>query len=366
MKSNQLAELLADFDSVPGVSGYEEPVAEMLQEKMDGLYDEHYGDELGNSIFVRKGKNESLKVMICSHMDELGFIVSTIEDNGLVRFAPVGFHTDRVVIGQQLEIHTDKGIVCGVTGSKPFHIMTPEEAKVVIEMKDLFIDVGTYNKVETEELGVKAGDSITFATKGHFFNNTKTYCGKSVDDRAGLAIMTEVMSRLKDEDLEAYVYAVGTVQEELGCRGAGVAAHKIQPNIALALDVTLSGGVPGVEVKDTTVLMGKGPSIGFYLWAPETACAGNVTPRRLTSKLVEIAEKNNIPYQRDVLMGAATDGWSISLSGDGVLAGSILFPSRYIHSSIGTVHLDDLEAAVNIIVNYIKQIKSKEDIVIRR
>jgi len=364
--SNQLSELLATLDSTPGVSGFEEPVAEVLQQKMNGYYDDFYEDVLGNNIFIHKGSDTDLKVMICAHMDEIGFIVSTIEESGLVRFVPVGFHTDRVVIAQEFAIHTEKGPVYGITGSKPFHLLTPEEEKQVITMNEMYIDIGTTSRKETEDLGVRPGDSITFSRKGYFLNNSKFFCGKSVDNRAGLAVMVEVMKRLKGENIIPSVYAVGSVQEELGCRGAGTIANKIKPDVAIALDVTLSGGTPGIEEKDTPVLMGKGAAIVFYHWSPQTACAGNTTPRRLTQKLVKVAEANNIAYQRDILMGAASDAWTISLSGSGVLTGSIMFPSRYIHSSIGTVHMDDLQSSVDLLISYIKQIRTKNDLIIER
>ena len=355
-EQKSLADLLVKLDNIVGVAGDEGLVAEAIREEMAGCYDSHYEDALGNNVFVKKGARDDFKVMLCAHMDELGFLVNYIEDSGLVRFVPVGFHDDRLVIDQDLTIHTSKGPVYGVTGGKPAHILTPEEQQKTVPIAQLFIDVGTSSRQETEELGVRVGDFITFNRTGFFLNGGKVYTGKAVDDRSGCTVMVEVMRRLKGERVAPTVYAVASVQEELGIRGAGPAAFGIKPDVALALDVTLSGGTPGVELKDVAIQLGKGAAIKFYDWAPKFAMIGNAVPKKLTKRLVEVAEEHKIPYQREVLMDAGTDGWSISISGSGVMTGVISIPSRYIHSAVGTVHLDDLESAVNLIVHYIKEL----------
>lgn len=350
-----LADLLVKLDKVVGVSGDESLVAEAIRAEMSGYYHEHYEDALGNNVFIRKGKRDDLKLMLSAHMDELGFLVNYIEESGMVRFVPVGYHDDRMIIDQDLVIHTGDGPIYGITGAKPAHILTEEERKKVIPLSDIFIDVGTSERKETEKLGVKIGDFVSFNRTGYFMNGGKVFSGKSVDDRSGCAVMVEVMKRLKDEDIIPTIYAVASVQEEIGIRGAGVAAYTIKPDVALALDVTLSGGTPGVEIKDVSIQLGKGAAIKFYDWAPHNGNIGNAVPKKLTGKLVELAEANGIQYQREVLMNAGTDGWSISLSGNGVLTGVISIPSRYIHSAIGTVHMDDMENAVRLIISYIKQ-----------
>ena len=354
MAAKDLKELLFNLDNAIGVSGYEAPVAALLKEEMQGYYDEYTEDALGNQIFYKKGQKE-IKVLLAGHMDELGFMVSFIEDSGVVRFVPIGMHDDRMVIGQDLRIHTEKGEIYGITGGKPAHILTEEERMKTMEIPTLFIDVGTKSKEETEKLGVQIGDLITFNRTGYYINDGTLYTGKAVDDRSGVAIMVEVMRRLKKEEIDnVNVYAVGTVMEEIGLRGAGTAAHRIKPDVALALDVTLAGDTPGMSSNEVPVKIGAGTSIKFFDWAPHLAMWGNAVPKKLTSELVKIAEEKKIPYQREVLMHAATDGWSISLSGDGVMTGVISIPSRYIHSAVGVVDLKDMEACVDLIVEYIK------------
>ena len=356
MKANNLGELLAVLDNVTGVTGYETDVSAVLKEEMEGYYDEWSEDALGNQIFLKKGKKD-IKVMLSAHIDELGFMVSFIEDSGMIRFVPLGLHDDRMVIDQDLTIHTEKGEVYGITGGKPAHILTDEERMKTMEIPNLFIDVGTTSKEETEELGVRIGDLVSFNRAGYFLNGSTIYTGKSVDDRSGAAIMVEVMRRLQKEGVDnVNVYAVGSVQEELGIRGAGVAAHRIKPDVALALDVTLAGGTPGFEAHEIPIKLGAGAAIKLFDWSPGLSMMGNAVPKKLSNELIRIAEENNIKYQREVLMHAATDGWTISLSGEGVVTGVISIPSRYIHSAVGVVDIKDLEACAELIFRYIKSL----------
>jgi putative aminopeptidase FrvX len=354
MGSIDLAKYLVDLDRIPGVSGAEEQVAAYVTQSLDGYYDELHKDSLGNHFYIKKGNHPDFKIMLSAHMDEIGFVVHYVDDQGFVHFVPSGMHDPRMVINQVLTIHTEKGEVKGITGGKPAHIVTPEEAAKAIPIADLFLDLGTGSKEATEELGVQIGDYITFNGLGQFLNNQKIFTGKAVDDRSGVAVLIEVMKQLKDKSIEATVYGVASVQEEVGIRGAGPAAFHTKPDIALAIDVTLAGGTPGLEKKQIPVELGKGPAIKFFDWAPHSAMIGNSVPRWLTQKLVHVAKENNIPYQREVLLNGATDGWAISLSGEGVATGCVSLPSRYIHSATGCVHLDDLENAAALIVKFIE------------
>ena len=348
----ELKNLLLELDQLIGVSGDETLVAHYIKEQLAGKVDEHSEDALGNQFFVKKGTNPNLKVMLAAHMDEIGFVVTHIDEKGFIYIGPIGFHDSRMVISQILEIHTDKGIVKGITGSKPAHIVSAEEEKKAILIEDMHVDVGTSSYEETQALGVHVGDYVTFDRKGQYLNGGKVFTGKAVDDRAGCAVLIEVMNRLADKEIVPTVYGVATVQEEVGIRGAGPAGFTVQPDIALAIDVTLSGGTPGLEQKQLPVIMGKGTAITFY-------DGGLAVPKKLAKHLVKVAEENNIPYQRDVLTKGATDGKAISLSGQGVLTGNVSVPSRYIHSGVGCVHLDDVEHSVNLIVKFIEDLNNR-------
>lgn len=356
MKCNNLAELLERFDNEIGISGFEASgtICATIKEEMDGFYDEFTQDALSNQIYLKKGMSD-FKVMLAAHMDELGFIVTYIEPDGMIRFGPVGLHDDRGCIDQILRIHTKKGDISGVTGSKPSHILTADERSKVMMIADLFIDIGASSKEEALEMGVQPGDVISFTTQGRFLNGTKTYVGKSVDDRAGCAVMVEVMRRLKAEKIDnVNFYAVGTVMEEIGLRGAGTAAHNIKPDIAIALDVTLAYG-PDTEPRQVPMQFGGGATIKIFDWClQENFMCGSAVPRSITDKFFEIAKEHGIKCQPEILFGGTTDAYSISVSGDGVLTGAISFPSRYIHTAVGTVHLDDLQSAVDLMVEYIK------------
>ncbi|MDP9318818.1 MAG: M20/M25/M40 family metallo-hydrolase [Actinomycetota bacterium] len=352
--SDRMLDLLATLDAAVGVSGDERLVADVIVSELDGHHDEHETDVLGNHFFTRRGGEGPPTVMLCAHMDELGFIVQHIEDEGFVRIAPVGYHDARMVVDQDLSIHGAKGSVDGVTGAKPAHVLPPEEAKKAIPIDELHVDLGTSSRAETEALGVRVGDLATFARTGMALNGTRTFTGKAVDDRAGCAIMVEVMRRLGDSPA-ATVVAVAAVQEELGIRGAGPAAARVKPDVGIAIDVTLCGDTPGLDFSRLPISMGKGPAIKYFDWAPEVGF-GSAVPRHLTDRFERAAESAGIAYQREVLMGGATDAWGIAASGTGVLTGCVSVPSRYIHSAVGCVNLDDVEGAVKLILAFIDDV----------
>jgi endoglucanase len=360
MASKNVIELLVSLDNVYGISGEENPVAEKLKMELDGLYDEYYEDALGNQIYLHKAKpadggQAPKKILLAAHMDELGLLVSYIEDNGLVRFVPVGWHDPRMVVDQDMLIFTRKGdVLQGVTGSKPAHILTLEEMAQAIPIADLYLDIGTRTREETLALGVRIGDNIGFDRQGHFLNGTSIYTGKSIDNRVGLAIMAEVLRRVSTEGIDHVdVYAVGSVQEEIGGRGAGAASVQIEPDVALALDVSLAGGSPGIEDARLPIKMGDGACILAYDWWDDTAM-GTAVNKKLLYGLTDVAETKGIPHQIDVTMGSFTDAYVMTVSGKGAMAGGVFCPSRYIHTAVGTVDTKDMQPCVDLIVEYIK------------
>lgn len=356
MKQNTLLQSLMLLDNAFGVSGDEEQVAAILKQEMEGLYDEYDQDALGSQYFIKHGKDPQKRVLISAHMDEIGFILNHIEDNGMGRFLPVGYHDDRTAVNQVMVVKTDSGaLVKGVTGSKPFHLMETEDHTKVLSIADLFLDFGTESREETLALGVQVGDYIGFDRQGFLLNGGKYYTGKSVDDRSGVAVMVEVMRRLQGRMIEPTICMVGSVQEEVGMRSGAPMVHRFQPELMLALDVTLTGGVPGIEERQCPQAMGKGPGIKYYDWDPILGATGNNVPRKLTRRLTGVAEKHNIPYQREVITGGGTDAWSASIAGGGVLSGGICIPQRYMHTAVGTVHLDDLEHTAQLLMKFLEE-----------
>jgi endoglucanase len=231
--------------------------------------------------------------------------------------------------------------------------MTDEDHERVIKIPDLFVDFGTDSADETRALGIEIGDYGVFDRQGVFVNGSRYYSGKSVDNRAGLACMTELFRRLKGTETEATVVIVGTVQEEVGMRAGGPVANRIKPDIFFAVDVTLTGGTPGMEWKQAPNRMGGGVSFNYFDWDPVLGMTGNNVSRKVTERQIRIAEKYGIPYQRGVIMGGGTDAWSAFMSGEGVLVGGINIPSRYIHTAVGTVNMEDLEYTTEFMYRYV-------------
>ncbi|MDR3301105.1 MAG: M20/M25/M40 family metallo-hydrolase [Spirochaetaceae bacterium] len=360
MTEKSLGELLELFDNAVGVSGYEGEAAQVLFAEARGLYDDYLEDAIGNQVYHIKGKSggeaKTKSLLVAAHIDELGFMVSVIEESGLLRFFPIGFHDERLIINQELAVHTKNGVVCGVTGTKPPHLAKNDELTTFIPVHDMFIDIGVSSKEEAAKLGVAPGDIVSFARRGHFLNGTCVYSGKSVDNRAGLAVMIEVMRRLKKENSNTIdLYMVGTVQEEYGCRGALPVANRIKPDIAIVLDVSIAGDIPCIDFQAAPVKMGAGACIKFYE-STFGSPLGMAVPQKLSSALIRIAEENNIPYQHDFMLGGITDGSTINFAAYGILCGGISFPSRYIHSAVGLVRLDDMRACADLLVAYIKSL----------
>ncbi len=351
---NNFRQTLPMLDMAYGVSGEEDSAGKAMKKAMEGLYDEYFEDVLGNHIFVKKGKEGGKKILLCGHLDEIGFIVYNILENGHVKVLPVGYHDDRVCVNQRLVIMGDKGEVSGITGSIPFHALDHTAELKPTKIKDLIIDVGTISREETRKLGVEIGNYVAFAAEGSFLNGGKVYSGKSVDDRSGCAVIVETFRAIQDMDLDVTVYGVGTVQEEVGMRGGGVIANRVQPDLMLAIDVTLSNDIAGME-ECNPIGMGKGPCVKYYDWDPDFGMAGNNVPKKLTKMLCDTAAENNIPFQREVMTGGGTDAWTASLAGTGYLAGGISIPSQYIHTAVGTVHLDDLVNATKLIIQVLKK-----------
>jgi endoglucanase len=353
--SETLRELLVELDRVAGVSGRERAVGLRLKEFLSKYCDEFLEDSPGNFIFRRRG--DGPKVLLAAHMDELGFVVSHIEENGMLRVVPAGWHDDRTVVNQHVLIHTRKGVAQGVTGSKPAHILSAEEAAKAIPPEDIYVDLGTKSRADSEALGVRIGDAVSFDRDGHFLNGTDVYTGKSVDNRAGCAVMAEVFRRIAEEGgCAADIRAAGTVQEELGFRGAGAVANRVKPDIAVVLDVALAGGSPDIPESRLPIKLGAGAAIMVYHWWNDGPW-GNFVPQPLVDAMIRAAEENGIPYQTDVTMGTATDGYPISVAGDGVLTGGILVPARYVHTAVGIVDFKDMTAAVDLLVAWLRSLK---------
>lgn len=339
-------EILEKLSNSCGVTGREEEVRELMRKFLTPYVDEVKEDNLGNIIGVREGKKNAPKVMLAGHMDEIGLLVKTVSKEGFLQFMKLGGIDDRVLLAQKVMVYTEKGPLHGIIGSKPPHIQKEDERKRVITYDELFVDVGAGSAEETRKMGVRIGDPIEFDVK--FARIGKDIViGKAFDDRAGCAAMIEALKRLEKTDCT--VYAVGTVQEEVGARGATTSAFGLRPDIGIALDVTIAGDTPGVREVDAPVKLRKGPSI-------TVADSLLITHPKVLRLLVDAAEENKIPYQLETGLPGGTDAGRISLTREGIPSGTISLPTRYIHSPTSLISLADAEKTIKLTVAAIQRI----------
>jgi putative aminopeptidase FrvX len=336
----KLVDVLEKLSNANGVTGREDQVRDLLKKLLEPYVDEIRQDKLGNLIAFKKGKKDTPTVMIAAHMDEIGLMIKNIKKRGFLQFTKIGGIDDRVILAQKVTVHTDQGPLPGVVGSKPVHIQKEEEKKKVIDADKLFIDIGARNKEEAEKMGVQVGDVVSFDTNFIQLGNG-VVLGKAFDDRVGCTVLVETMKRLKKVDCN--VYAIGTVQEEVGLRGATIAAFQVRPDIGIALDSTISGDIPGVTEGDAPAKMGNGPVL-------TVADAGLITHPKVLRMFIESAKENKISYQLETGIRGATDAARIALSRDGVPSGVISVPARYIHSPAAILDIDDVEKAIQLAV----------------
>jgi len=341
-----LVETLEKLSNACGVTGREEEIGGLMKKFLKPHVDEVKEDTLGNIIGIKKGRKNAPKVMIAAHMDEIGLLVKTISKEGFIQFIKIGGIDDRILLAQKVIVHTEKGPLHGIIGSKPPHIQKEEERKKVATYDELFIDVGAENQEGAKKMGVKIGDPVSFDIR--FAKIGKSIViGKAFDDRVGCAVMVEAMKRLGKTDCT--IYAVGTVQEEVGLRGATTAAFGISPDVGIALDVTIAGDVPGVREVEAPIKMRKGPAI-------TVADSGLIAHPKVLRLLVDVAEENKIPYQLETGLPGSTDAARISLTKEGVPSGVISIPTRYIHNPTSMLSLDDTEKAVKLLVAAVQRI----------
>nr|WP_232216752.1 M42 family metallopeptidase [Desulfurococcus amylolyticus] len=333
----QYIELIKKLTSLHAPSGREDPVKDLVAELMKSHVDKLWIDVWGNVVGYRKGSKGSGKIMIAAHMDEIGLFISHIEDDGFLRVIPIGGVLERTLLYQRVVVRTRDGrLYRGVIGLKPPHVIKPEEAQKVPELRELFIDVGASSKEEVEKMGIRVGDIAVFDREVAELGWNRI-TGKAFDDRVGVVVMLKALEMLEKHDVD--VYFVATVQEEVGLKGAKTSAYGISPDVALAIDVTIASDVPGVAKSEWFTRLGYGPAIKIV---DGRNASGLIAHPKVVEFLVNIAEKKRIPYQLDVISGGTTDASTIALNKEGVAAGTISIPSRYIHSPVEVVDLRDL------------------------
>jgi len=347
----ELIELLKTLSNAFGPSGNEEQVVEILRKELEQYADETKVDKLGNVLFYHHGKDGYPKVMLSAHMDEVGVMVTFVENEGFLRFETLGGITSNLMPGQRLLLKGDNGFVKGIIGTKPPHILSAEEQNKIIPIEDLFIDIGAESLAQVNDKGVDVGTrgvfDVEFADLGDGYVR-----GKALDDRAGCAVLVDVFNTLKDSPFN--IVAVGSVQEELGLRGARTAAWQADPDFGLALEGTFAADVPGTRPDRASAKLKGGPVV--------TIMDRTVVTHPLVLKtLVGVGKEKAIPYQFKKVPAGGTDAGAIHLTKAGVPSGTVSVPCRYIHGPAAIAHIDDIKNTIHLVTEFVKAISTKKN-----
>jgi len=338
-------ELLKKLSNAHGVSGSESSVLAVIRKELKGHVDEIFEDPLGNLIAIKRGG--VFKVMLAAHMDEIGLMVKYIDDKGFIRFVALGGWYGPSLYNQRVILHGTKGKYVGVIGGKPIHLMDEDERKKCIKTDDMFIDIGASNREQVVYLGIDVGTPVTVDREFTSLAYNRV-SGKAFDNRAGVAMLIKA---LQQAESPLTIFGVFTVQEEVGLKGARTSAYTLDPDCAIATDVTTPGDYPGIEMKDAPVEMGKGPVITIV----EASGRGLIASRKMVRWLKDAADAQGIPVQLEVGSGGSTDASAIHLTKAGIPSTTVSIPSRYLHSPVEVLDTEDLEAGVKLLIAALKQ-----------
>ncbi|KXB97974.1 MAG: hypothetical protein AA908_00770 [Chlorobi bacterium NICIL-2] len=329
-------ELLRTLCGIPAPPGREDAFRTFLVEHLSPYADDVTTDAMGNVFFRRNGTGPNPRtIMLAAHMDEISFLVRHITKEGFLYVQPLGGFDPRVLDAQRVWIHGRERIV-GVFGTKPTHFTTPEERTKAVPLEDMFIDTG--RSPEEVNALVRIGDPVTLERE--LVEMGAFYTGKTLDDRVGVYVMAEAFKRYASS--QDTIVAVATVQEEVGVRGAKVAAFGLEPDIGIALDITIAADIPGVEERNWCVRLGQGVAIKIM-------DSYSISDPRLVEFLRLLAEENSIAYQLEILPRGGTDAGGMQLARSGIPVCTISIPCRYAHSVVESVHREDVERSIELL-----------------
>ncbi|MDE0562237.1 M42 family metallopeptidase [Exiguobacterium sp. B2(2022)] len=329
---NESLHMLKRLTDATGVPGNEGEVRQLMREYLEPHVESFEQDGLG-SLFGRvTGNAEGPRVMIAGHMDEVGFMVTRVEEGGFLRFQALGGWWNQVLLAQRMDVVTRSGEkIPGVIGAKPPHVLPLEARKKPVEIKDMFLDIGATSKDEVAEWGIRPGDTVVPHCEFTVMKNENFLMAKAWDNRIGCAIAIEAAKRLKEEAFPGVIYTGATVQEEVGLRGAVTAANLVQPDVAIAVDTGIPSDTPGMTPAEGLSKLGDGVQVIFF-------------------------DANDIKYQLDLTPGGGTDAGRFHLSGIGMPAIALTVPVRYLHTNVSIIHKDDYEAAIELVVALTKRL----------
>jgi endoglucanase len=333
----------------PSPSGYERPVQEIVRQYVADFADRVTTDSHGNVIAV-KNPQGAMRVMLAGHADQIGLLVQHIDSEGYLYCQPIGGWDAMQLIGQRMTVWTATGPVPGVIARKAIHLLTDEERKQVPKLKDLWLDIGAKDKAEVEGL-VRVGDPVTLQLGFQAMRNNLAN-SPAMDDKCGLWVVIEALRRASLKKLNCALYAVATVQEEIGLRGAQTSAFGIDPHVGIAVDVTHATDCPTVDKKtEGDIALGKGPVI--YR-------GPNMNPV-VVERLIDTAKAGEVPYQLAASGRATgTDANSLQVTRAGVATGLVSIPNRYMHSAVETISLDDIDRAADLLAGFALRLTGHE------
>ncbi len=347
-------DLLAELTNAHGVVGFEGEVRDILRREWGGLLTDLHTDGIGNLFGTLEGQSESPRVLLMAHMDEVGFLVRYIDEDGFIYFNNVGGYFSQSVLTQRLSILTPNGPVLGYTGMKSGHILPRENRMTMVPLEDMFIDVGARSREEVEGMGIRPGLPITYATEFQVLNGTSRYLARAWDDRVGLAVIIEALRQLRSREHPNNVQVAATVQEEVGLRGASVVQASTRPDIVINLEIGIASDFPLLTSPTMSQeALGKGPGIFVF--------DGSMIPNnKYVDWIIQVAKENNIPYQFESVTGYGEDAAMLQKSAQGIPAVTIGIPTRYGHSQSGVIDRADYDNTVRLVVAMIEKLSASE------
>ncbi|SDB81175.1 M42 family metallopeptidase [Shouchella lonarensis] len=342
--NEQTKALFKTLTELPGPSGFEHDVRAFVRKEILKHTNEVMQDKLGGIFGVLRGDPSGPKVMVAGHMDEVGFMVTKINEQGLVKFQTLGGWWSQVLLAQRVQIMTDNGPVIGVIGSTPPHLLQESQRSKPMPIEEMYIDVGADDKGNCIALGIKQGQAIVPECPFTPMANEKKILAKAWDNRYGVGLALELLAHLKDTQLPNTVFAGATVQEEVGLRGAATASNLIEPDLCYVLDASPANDATGG--KDAFGHLGKGALVRIF---DRTM----ITHKGMRDFVLDTAETHNIPYQFFLSPGG-TDAGRIHTSGAGVPSVVVGVCARYIHTSSSILHVDDYAAAKELLIKLVQ------------
>jgi putative aminopeptidase FrvX len=349
---------LRELVALHGAPGFEQSVVEYFQKRVASLADHVEVDRYGNVTALKRGRHDRPRLMLSAHLDEIGFIVKGIEPIGFLRFDRLGGTADALLLSRRVRVNSHLGLI----GSKAGHLQSGAEQARPVSVSDLYIDVGAASAAEVVELGIRVGDPVTFIGELAEFSNSDRVCGKAMDDRIGVAILLQVLTELRGVTPHGTVQAVGTVLEEVGLRGAMMAAYRLQPDYAIAVDGLSAGDTPDSSpTQDIAVEMGRGPVV--LLAASTGAFRGSIAHPAMKRHLLAAAEAAGIPVQLATHLGrGSTEAATIHLVREGIPTISVGVARRYSYSPNEMIDLGDAAAAVRLLVRFVTDMAQHSDL----